>query len=325
MKGRTASPGCNSLFLVEAGIDAVVESIKRGWRYQVGRNCLYWPWIIAGAGELRSHIWGTGCNMGACCILQGDGANALVLGRTSDFAGVSVPHFPISTVHVQRLSVTFIAVYMCLLFPQAELWSSGLDFHLDEKCYCCPSLHQERAFPLQRKGQKIPVCVCLRDACFEKKAISCQNPIRRGVLKMVWYLKGSPSKRQSPGSIFRLIFSYSVRRSGSYVLPHRRLSMMAWYPFTSKFNVASNPSFLLSQQAQCWFRGCLVPEGFAMNQNKGPLWAGLHTVSSLPEMFLMDLPSGTKALLKTDPNPSQVIQVTLYYLGAFWCGLCAIK
>lgn len=56
----------------------------------------------------------------------------LVLGRTSDIAGVSVLRFPISTVqvHVQRLSVIFISVYICLLFPQAELWSSGLDFHL---------------------------------------------------------------------------------------------------------------------------------------------------------------------------------------------------
>lgn len=36
-----------------------------------------------------------------------------------------------------------------------------------------------------------------------------------------------------------------------------------------------------------------------MNQNKGPLWAGLHTVSSLTGMFLMALPSGTKALLET--------------------------
>lgn len=48
-----------------------------------------------------------------------------------------------------------------------------------------------------------------------------------------------------------------------------------------------------------------------MNQNKGPLWTGLHTLSSLPGLVLMYLPSGTRALLKTDPNPSQVIEVTL--------------
>lgn len=105
---------------------------------------------------------------------------------------------------------------------------------------------------------------------------------------------------------------------GSYVLSQRRLSMMVWQPFTSKSPVAPNPS--------CWADS---PSGSgaalflrALPWTKTRVPPELHTVNSLPGLFLMYLPGGTKALLKTDPNPSQVIQVTLYYLGAFWCGLC---
>lgn len=94
-----------------------------------------------------------------------------------------------------------------------------------------PFLTPGKGLPFAKKrAENTSVCVLVGHVfCFERKAISCQNPIRRGVLKMVWYLKGSPCKRQSPGSIFCLIFSCSVRRSGSYVLSHRRLTMMVWY------------------------------------------------------------------------------------------------
>lgn len=117
----------------------------------------------AGAGEFRSHIWGTGCNMGACCIPLGNSANALVLGSTSVLleSQSHIPHLAQWKVHVQRLSVIFILGCICLSSPQEEPRGSGLDFHLDKKCWCCPSVHQERAFLLERKGQKTPVCVCL--------------------------------------------------------------------------------------------------------------------------------------------------------------------
>lgn len=197
---------------------------KSGWRYQVWKNCLNWPWITAGAGKFRSHNWGTACNMGSCCILQGDLANALVPGSTSVFAGVSVPRSPISTVK-SACPKAFSYFYFSLHLPPLPLgWAMRpwpwFPFGLEMLMLLF--LIQGKAFPLERKGQKIPLCVLAgHTLCFERKAISCQNPVRRGVLKMVWYFKGSPCKRQSPGSIFCLIFSSGLWEGQGVICYHR--------------------------------------------------------------------------------------------------------
>lgn len=117
-------------FPVEAGIDAVAESIKRGWRYQVGRNCLNWPWVTAGAGELRSPIWGTGCNVEPAAFHREIGQMHLSW-EEPQILLESQSHISQLAQCMSKGFQLFLFQSICVLFPQAELWTSGLDFHLD--------------------------------------------------------------------------------------------------------------------------------------------------------------------------------------------------
>lgn len=169
------------------------------------------------------------CNTRTCCIL-------LVLGSTSGSAGVSVPHSPLSTVKVPSRG------FQLFLFQSVS--SPLRKSHEAVALISIWIRNVNAALPYTRKGPSLwkekgrkHLCACVlvkHTLCCKRKVISCQNPVRRGVLKMVWHLKRSPCKRQSPGSIFCLIFS-SVLQEGQ-----GRLSMMVWYPFTRRFTVASN-------------------------------------------------------------------------------------
>lgn len=167
--------------------------------------------------------WGSGvtfeelCNTGTCCA-----------GRSQTLVLEAPQGVPESQSHIPHL-----ALWKCLskgfqlfLFQSVSVSSPLRKSHEAVALISIWIRNVNAALPYTRKGPSLwkegrkHLCVCVlveHTLCCERKMSSCQNAVRRGVVKMVWYLKGSPRKRQSPGSIFLPHFQLCfMRRSGSY-------------------------------------------------------------------------------------------------------------
>lgn len=142
-----------------------------------------------------------------------------------------------------------------------------------------------KGLPFGKKAENTFVCVCLWNThCVVRGKWALVKMQSEGEL-FRWFgtWKGLHARGKALAPFFCLTFS-SVLWEGQGVITQETFhhGLVSFY----KIYCSIKLSFLLGWQAWCWFGGCLVPQGFATSQNKAPLWAGLHTVSSLPGMFL---------------------------------------
>lgn len=302
MKGKTASPGS----------ELPISCWSRDW-------CC-WREHLKGDGDTRCErtVWpgheyllGQGssgvtfeelCNTGTCCI-------PLLLGSTSGSAGVSVPHSPLSTVKVpvQRLSVIFISVCLSLL-PSGRAMRQWPWFPFGLEMLMLSFLTPGKGLLFGKKRAE-HTCVCLWNthcvARWKWALVKIQSEEEFVRWFDTWKGLHARGKALAPFSAsFSALFHENVRELCAITQETFHDDLV---PFYKEIYCSLKPSLLLGWQAWCWFRDCLVPQGFATSQNKAPLWAGLHCRLT-PRDVLTHLPRATKALLETDPNPSQVIQ-----------------
>lgn len=186
---------------------------------------------------------GTGCNMGACCIPPGDWQTC-----SSWEAPQCLLECPSHIPHLAQWK-GMSKGFQLFLFQSVSVSSLLRKSHEAVALISIWIRNVNTALPYTRKGpslwkgkgRKHWVCVCLWNTHCERKVISCQNPNQKRSSEDGLILERISMQEAKPWLHFQCHFQLCfMKRSGSYVLSHRRLSMMVWYPFTSKFTVASN-------------------------------------------------------------------------------------
>lgn len=150
-----------------------------------------------------------------------------------------------------------------------------------------PFLTPGKGLPFGKKAENTFVCVCLWNThCVVRGKWALVKMQSEGEL-LRWFgtWKGLHARGKALAPFYAslsALFYKKVRELCAITQETFHHGLVSFY----KIYCSIKLSFLLGWQVWCWFRGCLVPQGFATSQNKAPLWAGLHTVSSLPGMFL---------------------------------------